>query len=1285
MSNENEEIDYSPNAETSGSDSSFTEPNYGNYDYSQPTTSTETGSAQIATPAKTTPDKDGGAASKLHDKLSGAEAYRKTLDDKDYYDKQLQKNAGEKDQLEKDAKKTKEDADQKKNALEEKKKNTEANKNKLAEAKKKKPNAGNNQSVADKLKGIKERRGNLKQIKNDLKNSKNEEKKAEDESKKADEKQKEADNNLKKNENERESLLKNKEKAERFKKLHPIKAAKMGIKHALDKLKKVLILKILVPLLLILIGVALIVNLMYEVFEKVDTVFTAAADIQEKFDNFTNGLGFQNSEEAFYDDLKAQQEEYNNQINIPLLLSTLFYDDIQNNMNPSNVGADVVTGEESLVSFGVVFDYVKSKIDESNTTVGPDGYKYSSNKIYRMRMLAKNMTSKSGSTTVSIGAYWDRVKSRIGKAFLNMIDITNIFQIVFQPGDYIESIYQMLTGDEVFETTDFGNFIHDNVITDALDFIGTIFESIFDIESISFEGVTYSSHTYDEEAYFKYLKEEYIPRMPEFKKYILDSEGNVIESAVDNLIEEIKQIYEDYKFYFELPDEDAEAFNDNCKGTIDNVLVSVLQKPINNSVSPFSGNDAYGVSGTGMHNGVTLTHSNSVINKGDPIMAVADGKVVGIGRSSGETSGDASGNTTGVSAQFPKYELNDRQLRGIAKLCQAEQGSVEGAKAEASLIANKYELSGSSKTLYDYVYGNRWWANSAKHLDEADPREEILEAVRDVLINGNRTLPPYVDEHDCIDCNKRTCDNGIRGDICVIKNNNATYTDIFNIKDRNNYKTDETEIHNKYGAIYTFYNFPSSSSDPFGYTKNSYNKAQNRVEAASNWIKIEHEVVAGNKSYKFYTIYKYLETISDGVDVGKYITKGQTIGTVGNVYGNPEASFYFEFRNENDTAINPTNLFIVCSSDAQYVGDSLAEKIWWAMLDAGFSKEAAAGVIGNVASETGGGHIEDIRTHSLEQSSSFEEVMSNGRGFGLAGWTYSGFKTAFRDYMAHVGGNWDDEEVQIGFLVETIKATSTGNANSWENRIWGNYPNEGFTYTGFTNATSPEQAATQFCGIYERPAAGCYVKDSNGNVIREREARKAYNLYSDKAKPVRTSGIAKTIGNGVLAWPSPTCTRINSRYGYRNKPTAGATNNHKGIDIACSNDSSVVASYTGTVVKVMDASNSKDCTIDGTFFKDGNGGRGYYVVLQHNINGNTIYTLYQHLSRILVKEGQTVSMGQEIARSGGVPGVAGSGATSGAHLHYEVHVNSMFAVVEPCSYLGLPSQCYGEVSGKFNQ
>lgn len=112
--------------------------------------------------------------------------------------------------------------------------------------------------------------------------------------------------------------------------------------------------------------------------------------------------------------------------------------------------------------------------------------------------------------------------------------------------------------------------------------------------------------------------------------------------------------------------------------------------------------------------------------------------------------------------------------------------------------------------------------------------------------------------------------------------------------------------------------------------------------------------------------------------------------------------------------------------------------------------------------------------------------------------------------------------------------------------------------------------------------------------------------------------------------------RINSLYGKRERPTAGASTDHKGIDLSYRNNENIGAFAGGKVVKVVnDQGKSKK-------------GYGNYV----DIKGydGTIHR-YAHANKITVKVGQEVSTGATIAKAGS------TGASTGPHLHYEKIVN----------------------------
>ena len=103
---------------------------------------------------------------------------------------------------------------------------------------------------------------------------------------------------------------------------------------------------------------------------------------------------------------------------------------------------------------------------------------------------------------------------------------------------------------------------------------------------------------------------------------------------------------------------------------------------------------------------------------------------------------------------------------------------------------------------------------------------------------------------------------------------------------------------------------------------------------------------------------------------------------------------------------------------------------------------------------------------------------------------------------------------------------------------------------------------------------------------------------------------------------------ISESYGMRMHPILKIKKMHTGIDIINNVGTSVKASGKGKVV-----------------FAGVKGGYGLTVEIDHGFGYQTIYA---HLSKINVKEGQIVNRNQLIAKSGN------SGLSSGPHLHYEV-------------------------------
>ncbi len=119
-------------------------------------------------------------------------------------------------------------------------------------------------------------------------------------------------------------------------------------------------------------------------------------------------------------------------------------------------------------------------------------------------------------------------------------------------------------------------------------------------------------------------------------------------------------------------------------------------------------------------------------------------------------------------------------------------------------------------------------------------------------------------------------------------------------------------------------------------------------------------------------------------------------------------------------------------------------------------------------------------------------------------------------------------------------------------------------------------------------------------------------------------------GSGRFMWPT---------VGYWSR---GMSRYHNGVDIANRTGTPIYAADSGYVMLA-----GRDTA-----------GYGLQIVLNH---GNGYLTRYAHLSKILVKGGQSVKRGDKIGLMGS------TGRSTGPHLHFEIIKNGAF--VNPASYL----------------
>lgn len=108
---------------------------------------------------------------------------------------------------------------------------------------------------------------------------------------------------------------------------------------------------------------------------------------------------------------------------------------------------------------------------------------------------------------------------------------------------------------------------------------------------------------------------------------------------------------------------------------------------------------------------------------------------------------------------------------------------------------------------------------------------------------------------------------------------------------------------------------------------------------------------------------------------------------------------------------------------------------------------------------------------------------------------------------------------------------------------------------------------------------------------------------------------------------------ISSEFGSRESSYQNVSGYHTGIDIAVKTGTDILAGLEGIVTLVSNE-----------------GDYGKHI----KVRCNNVTTLYAHCSKIFVKEGQIVGLGQKIAE------VGNTGNSTGPHLHFEIRIDDRF-------------------------
>jgi murein DD-endopeptidase MepM/ murein hydrolase activator NlpD len=219
---------------------------------------------------------------------------------------------------------------------------------------------------------------------------------------------------------------------------------------------------------------------------------------------------------------------------------------------------------------------------------------------------------------------------------------------------------------------------------------------------------------------------------------------------------------------------------------------------------------------------------------------------------------------------------------------------------------------------------------------------------------------------------------------------------------------------------------------------------------------------------------------------------------------------------------------------------------------------------------------------------------------------------------------------------------------------------------GFYNEIlRPQQDQKKFLKIMRREGFlkinGVRVVHGGAGEHASREAQRGVMVTraNNKAQALRTptpewaSGLednVEPVSSDNVSWTWPVAMNdreyISSGFGQRIHPVTGKLSFHQGIDIAAPIGTKVMAAADGVISLVASHKHL-----------------GKYVRIEH---ADGSFSVYGHLSKWNVAEGQVVRAGQEIGA------VGTTGRVTGSHLDFSLHINNQ--VVNPLVRLRVPQE-----------
>ena len=264
-------------------------------------------------------------------------------------------------------------------------------------------------------------------------------------------------------------------------------------------------------------------------------------------------------------------------------------------------------------------------------------------------------------------------------------------------------------------------------------------------------------------------------------------------------------------------------------------------------------------------------------------------------------------------------------------------------------------------------------------------------------------------------------------------------------------------------------------------------------------------------------------------------------------------------------------------------------------------------------------------------------IMSYGTNDSLGG--TAKFVTDYKKFINHLKDNIPNVQIYINKILPG-DASKSGCTSNYKKAIK-NIPT-------FNEKLIEISAATE-TNLIDATSIGTSANYSNDGLHLNSAGYKAW--HQEIQKQINSMGGStggEDTGGGesssvVFGWPLPGIDKVSSKFGPRKPPCAGASSNHGGIDIGAASGTPIKAYAAGTVVQNVAWNKSA----------------GNYIKIDH---GNGVASRYLHMvepSPLAV--GTVVTAGQEVGK------VGNSGVGTGAHLHFEIHING--EKVDPLLYV----------------